>query len=94
MRVQSDNVGNECTLRKGLAKSQDHNRIIHAMWLMAAKLNWALWVGRVGTHDNIADDPSREHCAKLVEENVEWIQPYIPRKLHGTQLWDDLSFCE
>ena len=59
VRVWTDNVGGECTLRKGSAKQEDHNLLVFAVWFAAARLGCALWFERVGAKDNIADQPSR-----------------------------------
>ena len=60
VRVWSDNKGAEGCTRKGAAKSFDHNSLIHAFWLRAAQLRLEVFISRVPTKDNIADDPSRE----------------------------------
>ena len=43
----------------GVARQFDQACIIHAMWLRLAVTHTAMWVTRVPTKDNIADDPSR-----------------------------------
>ena len=60
IRIWTDNARGEGALRKKAAKQSDHNALVHAVWLMAARNNVGLWIERVGTKDNIADDPSRE----------------------------------
>lgn len=60
VRICSDNVGAESGLRSGSAKRDDHNMIIHALWLHAARNQYSAWVERVATGDNTADLPSRE----------------------------------
>ena len=47
VRVWTDNKGGECCLRNGRAKTGDHCLLIHALWLLAAKENFGLWVERV-----------------------------------------------
>ena len=60
VRVWCDIAGGESTLRAGAAKASDHNLIVHALWLHAARVGYGLWVERVASKDNIADLPSRE----------------------------------
>jgi len=43
----------------GSTKSWDHCCLVHALWLQLAKLKTAVWVLRVPTKVNIADNPSR-----------------------------------
>ena len=59
VRVWSDNVGAECTLRAGTASCIDHNLLVYAVWLEAIRHGLALWFERVPSDDNIADEPSR-----------------------------------
>jgi len=37
VRVWTDNAGGEGALRKGATKASDHNLIVHAVWLLAAR---------------------------------------------------------
>ena len=60
MVIWSDNTGAEAATRQGSAQSFDHLSLVHAIWLRAAELGLSLYVKRVPTKDNIADDPSRE----------------------------------
>ena len=60
MRVWEDNAGAEGSLAKGASHSEDHNLLIHAIWYMAAKYGFGLWIERVASDDNISDCPSRE----------------------------------
>ena len=45
----------------GCSKSFDHNSLVHAMWRKFAELQICVWVERVPTAVNIADDPSRHY---------------------------------
>lgn len=45
---------------KGSAKAFDQNAIIHVLWKHFIELGAAVWIERVPTAFNIADDPSRE----------------------------------
>ena len=44
----------------GSAKRFDQNCLIHALWKQFVQLRMAVWVMRVPSKENIADDPSRE----------------------------------
>ena len=46
-------------LHAGSTKSWDHCKMVHTLWLQLAELQTAVWVLRVPTKENIADDPSR-----------------------------------
>ena len=50
----------QASLRRGSAVSWDHAQLVHEQWLLAAMSSMQLFIVRVGTHDNIADLPSRE----------------------------------
>ena len=52
VRVWTDNKGGECALRSGAARAGDHNLLIHAMWLLAAKEGFGLWIERVQAESN------------------------------------------
>lgn len=58
--IWSDNTAAEAATREGTARAFDHLSLVHAIWLRAAELGVSLYVKRVPTKDNIADDPSRE----------------------------------
>jgi hypothetical protein len=60
VKAYCDNVGGERALAAGAARSADHDRMIHGVWMMAMRLGLTLWTERVPTKDNIADLPSRE----------------------------------
>jgi hypothetical protein len=47
VRVWTDNKGGECCLRSGSARAGDHGLLVHALWLMAAKGDFGLWIERV-----------------------------------------------
>ena len=63
VRIWTDNVGGECALKKQTAKAQDHNRLVHRIWVLAAQLNCGIWIGRVPSALNIADGPTRPNEA-------------------------------
>ena len=57
--VHSDNTGSEAAIRRGTAVSMDHAQLVHKQWTHIAEQGLRIHVVRVGTHDNIADLPSR-----------------------------------
>jgi len=61
--IWSDNSGAEATTRKATAKAFDHLCLVHGIWLRAAELRTEIFVKRVPTKVNVADDPSRERCS-------------------------------
>ena len=50
----------QAAIRRGTAVMMDHAQIVHEQWTHAAQLQIGVHVVRVGTHDNIADLPSRD----------------------------------
>jgi hypothetical protein len=50
----------QAAIRRGTAVEMDHAQIVHEQWAHAAQLAIGVHVLRVGTHDNIADLPSRD----------------------------------
>jgi len=87
VRVWEDNKGAEGSLRKGSSRSQDHNLIIHGIWLLAAKSNFGIFVERVPSHENIADDPSREDYALMKELGATWVPPVLHPNLWEPTKW-------
>ena len=57
--IWSDNTGAEAVTKRGTAKTFDHCCLAHALWKRFAELQLGVWVERVPTEVNIADDPSR-----------------------------------
>ena len=49
----------QVAIRKGAAVSMDRSQLVHSQWTQAAEQGLELHILRVGTHDNIADLPSR-----------------------------------
>ena len=47
------------TVVEGSTKAFDQNCLIHGIWRRLAELDTAIWVSRVPTKENIADNPSR-----------------------------------
>ena len=61
------------------------------MWLKAAEMNTSLWFSRVGTHDNIADDPSREDYRLLRALHAEYVKPVLDDAFWASDSWDSLK---
>ena len=59
VRIWVDNAAAECILKRGSAASSDHNWICHEIWTLCFKHKIGLWVERVSSDDNVADEPSR-----------------------------------
>jgi len=91
VRVWTDNVGGERTLRKGSAKQEDHNLLVFAVWFAAARLGCALWFERVGAKDNIADQPSRGYDVALSRLGAVWVHPAVPGELGRPADWVDVG---
>jgi hypothetical protein len=91
VRVWCDNKGGECCLRAGAAKSGDHNLLVHAMWLLAAREGFGLWVERVPTKENIADLPSRESYKLLQALGAVWRTPFFAPAFERPAAWETVS---
>ena len=81
VRVWEDNSAAESVMLRGSAASTDHNMIAHSVWLIAAKLRCCLWIERVASADNIADDPSREDYEAMKEIGARWVRPRMPSNM-------------
>ena len=92
VRVWTDNAGGEGALRKGAACSPDHNKVVHGIWLLAAKANIGLHINRVGTHFNIGDDPSREVYHLLECLGAERWDTVLPKQVWRPDAWFDWSW--
>jgi hypothetical protein len=87
VRVWTDNVGAECSLRKGSAKCADHHRIVFGIYWFAAMLDCKLWFERVGSKDNIADEPSRNEFRGLQYFGAELVDAVLPAQLRDSSSW-------
>ena len=58
--IYCDNVAAEHNVRAGKAKPFDHTCLVHAIWTHAMRQCIGIFVVRVPTKENCADDPSRE----------------------------------
>ena len=87
VRIWEDNAGAEGSLAKGASHSEDHNLLVHAIWYMAAKYGFGLWIERVASDDNISDCPSRERYETLIELGAYWVAPVTPPELWSPKCW-------
>ena len=78
-------------MAKGAARSHDHNLQIHAIWHLAAVNRIGLWVERVASGEDIADEPSREDSRALQSIGAKWVPPTLPEQLWQPQRWAQLS---
>ena len=89
--IWSDNTGSEATTDKGTAKSWDHARIVHSIWLKAAMIKAHLWVDRVPTKENIADLPSRMEYQLLLDMGAQFVKPVLDDMFWKPEAWSELS---
>jgi hypothetical protein len=83
--------GGECALRSGAAKARDHNLMVHAVWLMAARGGYGLWVERVPTKENLADLPSREEYALLQQMGSVKATPQLDKAFWQPDKWETVA---
>ena len=70
-------MGGKHATAAGAARSKDHNRLIDSLWMLALKLDIALWMDRVPTKENIADLPSREFYELLERLEATCVKPLL-----------------
>lgn len=87
VRVWIDNSAGEAAVQRGSAGSSDHNALVHGMWLLAAKYGFALWIERVSSEENIADEPSREEYATLEHLGATWVPPGLREEFWNPSAW-------
>ena len=78
VRIWTDNEGSHGALKAGSAKVADHNRLVHAMWLLAAENDVGMFVDRVSTNENVSDYPSRGSFTVLKAINASRRKPKLP----------------
>ena len=86
VRIWVDNAAAECILRRGSAKSGDHNWIAHEIWTLCFEHRIGLWVERVSSEGNVADEPSRRKFDVVGELGQEVAIPLVASDV----LW---NFC-
>ena len=74
-----DNEASRAALIKAWSQVDDANRIIKLYVNEEVNFFWEPWFGRVPTHSNPADAPSRFHISELISRGVE----------HHEFQWDD-----
>ena len=89
--IHCDNTGAESAIRRGTAISCDHARLVHTQWTHAAELGASLWIERVGTHDNIADLPSRNEFRVLEQAGATYVCPVLRDQYWEQSTWDILQ---
>ena len=62
--------------------------------MRALELEMALYISRVPTADNIADDPSRERYDLLRRMGAVRLPPHLSREFRNAQCWRALSIVE
>ena len=90
VRLWTDNDGGLGALVRGSAGAEDHNAIVHAVWLMAAVNRIGLFVGRVSSRDNISDYPSRGDYAVLQSVGAIERAPWLPCELWSPGDWENV----
>ena len=89
--VHSDNTGAEAAIRRGSAISMDHAQLVHEQWTHVAEQGLGIHVLRVGTHDNIADLPSRRALGMLRAAGAEQFAPVLQSEYWNPSTWDVLQ---
>ena len=75
----------------GSARAFDQNAIIHGIWKRAAELRTEMWIERVDTQMNIADDPSRERYTLLDRMKARRVTAVLDEVFQSPQTWESLS---
>eukprot|EP00973_Karenia_brevis_P044466 6158648-Karenia_brevis.AAC.1 len=70
----------------------DHAQLVHSQWLHIAELQIEVWIQRVGTHDNVADLPSRNDLSVLRAIGATSVEPCLKDIYTKTKSWDLLSW--
>ena len=81
----------QVSLSKGTSKKWDHAQLVSAHWLMAAVGRMAVFVRHVGTHDNIADLPSRIDYRLFNWLGAEFIAPRLDPRFLTAEAWNILQ---
>ena len=59
--------------------------------LYALQLDLGLYISRVPTKENIADNPSREDYDTLVRMNARWAEPVLDTRFERADAWTALA---
>ena len=87
VRIWCDNKGGEGALNARGAKASDHNLIVHGIWLEAIRNEIGMYILRVDSHSNIADDPSRSEYSLLRALGAKQVPPRIPQQVWHPSKW-------
>ena len=91
VRIWCDNAGGENVLRAGTARSEDHNLIVHGIWLHALRCNYGICVERVCSKQNIADLPSRGTFEVLEAMGSTTTAPCIDDAFFRPKEWKNVA---
>ena len=91
VQIWEDNQGGECALTKACARASDHNLLVHATWLLAARGGIALWIERVASEDNVSDEPSRGEMTAMAALDATWHAPVLPRQIWHPDRWMEIG---
>ena len=78
LRIWVDNTCAEKMLFRGSGRAPDHNRA-HFVWTWALEQWCSLWLERVPSEDNLADEPSRQKFRTLQALGAELVMPVLHR---------------
>lgn len=92
--IWSDNTGAEHSAGRGSCKRFDQGCLIHALWKRFLELEMAVWVERVPTQFNIADDPSREHYCLLNSLGAVPVRPVLEDVFCAPQAWASVQLSK
>ena len=81
----------QAAIRRGTAISMDHAQLVHAQWTHVAELGVSLHILRVGTHDNIADLPSRNDMRLLSQLGAFPLMPMLREDCWHQKTWEVLQ---
>ena len=90
LHIYSDNSGAEHSTARGYAKEFDHTCLVHSIWLKALELGTGIFVSRVPTKLNLADDPSREDYKLLARMGAIRREPWIDPRFLQRDTWVSL----
>ena len=91
LRIWTDNVGCELSIKRGSSKREDHNLLVHAIWLMCARKDLTIWLERVPTDDNISDCPSRQDYRLLQQLGAVWAEPKMEKAFLEPDDWRNVA---
>jgi hypothetical protein len=69
----------------------DHAQLVHEQWTHVAEQGLGIHVLRVGTHDNIADLPSRRALGMLRAAGAEQFAPVLQSEYWNPSTWEVLQ---